>query len=80
MINALKQLGFDYVFDTNFGADLTIMEESTELVSRLKESKALPLFTSCCPGWVNWVEINRPDLLPPFKYNKITTANAWCAN
>ena len=64
MINALRQLGFDYVFDTNFGADLTVMEESTELVARLKSQAKLPLFTSCCPGWVNWVEINRPDLLP----------------
>ena len=64
LINALRELGFDYVFDTNFGADLTIMEEGTELVSRLKNTEKLPLFTSCCPGWVNWVEINRPDLLP----------------
>lgn len=63
LINALKQLGFDYVFDTNFAADLTIMEEGTELLTRLKNQKVLPLFTSCCPGWVNWVEINRPDLL-----------------
>jgi iron-only hydrogenase group A len=64
MINALRQLGFDYVFDTNFAADLTIMEEGTEFVGRLRDQKQLPLFTSCCPGWVNWVEINRPDLLP----------------
>jgi len=63
MINALRQLGFDYVFDTNFAADLTIMEEGTEFLTRLKAQKDLPLFTSCCPGWVNWVEINRPDLL-----------------
>lgn len=67
MINALRQLGFDYVFDTNFAADLTIMEEATEFLARLKDQtgnrKKLPLFTSCCPGWVNWVEINRPDLL-----------------
>ena len=63
MINALKRLGFDYVFDTNFAADLTIMEEGTELVARLKNQNRLPIFTSCCPGWVNWVEINRPDLL-----------------
>jgi NADH-quinone oxidoreductase subunit G len=63
MINALRKLGFDYVFDTNFGADLTIMEEGTELLARLKGGTGLPLFTSCCPGWVNWVEINRPDLL-----------------
>lgn len=64
MIHALRQLGFDYVFDTNFGADLTIMEEGAELLARLKAKRHLPLFTSCCPGWVNWVEINRPDLLP----------------
>jgi len=64
MINALRRLGFDYVFDTNFAADLTVMEEGTELLMRLKERHGLPLFTSCCPGWVNWVEINRPDLLP----------------
>jgi len=63
MINALRQLGFDYVFDTNFAADLTIMEEATELLSRLRNRGELPLFTSCCPGWVNWVELNRPDLL-----------------
>ncbi len=64
LINALRKLGFDYVFDTNFAADLTIMEEGAELLSRLKNKSRLPLFTSCCPGWVNWVEINRPDLLP----------------
>lgn len=63
MVNALRQLGFDYVFDTNFAADLTIMEESTEFLHRLKTQQNLPLLTSCCPGWVNWVEINRPDLL-----------------
>lgn len=63
MINALRELGFDYVFDTNFAADLTIMEEGAELLMRLKNQKQLPIFTSCCPGWVNWVEINRPDLL-----------------
>ena len=66
LINALRQLGFDYVFDTNFAADLTIMEEGSEFLTRLKsheENKNLPLFTSCCPGWINWVEINRPDLL-----------------
>ncbi len=63
LINALRKLGFDYVFDTNFAADLTIMEEGSELLARLKANSNLPLFTSCCPGWVNWVEINRPDLL-----------------
>jgi NADH-quinone oxidoreductase subunit G len=64
LINALRRLGFDFVFDSNFGADLTIMEEGTELLGRLAKRERLPLFTSCCPGWVNWVEIHRPDLLP----------------
>ncbi|MEX1661892.1 [FeFe] hydrogenase, group A [Thioclava sp. 15-R06ZXC-3] len=64
LINALRQLGFDYVFDTNFAADLTIMEEGSELLARIEAGTRLPLFTSCCPGWVNWVELNRPDLLP----------------
>jgi NADH-quinone oxidoreductase subunit G len=70
MINALRQLGFDYVFDTNFAADLTIMEEGTEFLARLAKRERLPLFTSCCPGWVNWVEINRPDLLPHLSTTK----------
>ncbi|WP_321325897.1 [FeFe] hydrogenase, group A [Thiomicrorhabdus sp.] len=70
MINALRQIGFDYVFDTNFAADLTIMEEASEFLTRLKNQKQLPLFTSCCPGWVNWVEINRPDLLPHLSTTK----------
>ena len=64
LINALRRLGFDYVFDTNFAADLTIMEEGSEFLARLEAGTKLPLFTSCCPGWVNWVELNRPDLLP----------------
>lgn len=63
LINALRALGFDYVFDTNFTADLTIMEEGSELLARLEAGTRLPLFTSCCPGWVNWIELNRPDLL-----------------
>ncbi|MEE4245569.1 MAG: [FeFe] hydrogenase, group A [Kangiellaceae bacterium] len=63
MINALRQLGFDYVFDTNFAADLTIMEEATELLGRINDKSRLPLFTSCCPSWVNWIEIHRPDLI-----------------
>ena len=70
MINALHQLGFDYVFDTNFAADLTIMEEASEFLTRLKQQQQLPLFTSCCPGWVNWVEINRPDILPHLSTTK----------
>jgi len=70
MINALRELGFDYVFDTNFAADLTIMEEANEFLTRFKNQQQLPLLTSCCPGWVNWVEINRPDLLPHLSTTK----------
>lgn len=63
MVASLRALGFDKVFDTNFGADLTIMEESNELINRLKEGKNLPLITSCCPGWVKFLEYNYPELL-----------------
>ena len=65
MVTALKQLGFKYVFDTNFGADFTIVEEATELANRLKDpsSGPLPMFTSCCPAWVNYVEQSEPSLL-----------------
>jgi NADH-quinone oxidoreductase subunit G len=65
MVTALKKLGFNYVFDTNFAADLTIVEEATELVSRItKGSAPLPMFTSCCPAWVNYVEQSDPSLIP----------------
>lgn len=70
LIHALRQLGFDHVFDSNFAADLTIMEEGHELLGRLKSGAPLPLFTSCCPGWVNWVELNRPELLPHLSTTK----------
>lgn len=60
---ALRRLGCDYVFDTNFGADLTIMEEGYEFVDRLKNGGVLPQFTSCCPGWVNYCEEYYPELL-----------------
>ncbi len=63
MVAALRMLGFDRVFDTDFGADLTIMEEGTELITRLQSGENLPLMTSCCPGWVKFVEHNFPDLL-----------------
>ncbi len=61
---ALKKLGFDTVFDTNFSADLTIMEEGSELVKRIKDGGVLPMLTSCCPGWVKFAEHFYPDLLP----------------
>lgn len=69
MVSALRRLGFDAVFDTNFTADLTILEEGTELLTRLKnalvEKKpvALPMFTSCSPGWIKYIEYFYPDML-----------------
>ena len=63
MVTSFRHLGFDKVFDTNFAADLTIMEESTELLERLSTGKNLPLITSCCPGWVKFIEYNYPKLL-----------------
>jgi iron-only hydrogenase group A len=63
MIGVLRKLGFDRVFDTNFAADLTIMEEGHELLHRLQNGGPLPMFTSCCPGWVKFVEHFYPDLL-----------------
>lgn len=63
MVAALKRLGFDKVYDTDFGADLTIMEEATELLGRLKNDGTLPMITSCSPGWVNYAEYYYGDLL-----------------
>jgi len=59
---ALKKLGFDYVYDTNFAADLTIMEEGTELIKRITQGGVLPMFTSCCPAWVQFIEHTYPEL------------------
>ncbi len=64
MVAALKRLGFKRVFDTNFAADLTIMEEATELLGRIKNGGKLPMITSCSPGWVNYAEIHYGELLP----------------
>ena len=63
MVAALRRLGFDKVFDTDFSADLTIMEEGYELLNRMKNGGSLPMITSCSPGWINFVEKNYPDLL-----------------
>ncbi len=61
---ALRRIGFDYIFDSNFSADLTIMEEGTEFVGRLTKGQGkIPLFTSCCPAWVDYAEKNYPDML-----------------
>ena len=63
MVTALRMLGFDKVFDTDTGADLTIMEEGTELIQRLEKGENLPLITSCSPGWIKFCEHNFPELL-----------------
>ena len=63
MVTALRRLGFDAVYDTDFAADLTIVEEATEFIERVKNGGVLPMITSCSPGWVNYVEKNYPDLL-----------------
>ena len=64
LITALRRLGFDQVFDTNFGADLTIMEEANEFLRRMGGEGALPLLTSCSPGWVNFLEKFYPEMIP----------------
>lgn len=64
MVTALKRLGFNKVFDTNTGADITIMEEAYELIERLKTKDNLPMITSCSPGWIKYIEMNYPELLP----------------
>jgi iron-only hydrogenase group A len=64
MVSALKEIGFKAVFDTSFAADLTIMEEASELVYRIKNGGTTPMFTSCCPAWVKYVETFNPDMIP----------------
>ena len=64
MVAALRRVGFEKVYDTDFGADLTIMEEANELLHRIKTGGVLPMITSCSPGWINYAETYYPDLLP----------------
>ena len=64
MVSSLKHLGFDKVFDTNTGADFTIMEEATEFIDRFTNGGTLPMITSCSPGWVRFLELNYPELIP----------------
>ncbi len=64
MFAALRRLGFYRVYDTDFAADLTIIEEATELLGRFKKKSVLPMLTSCSPGWINYLEFNYPDLIP----------------
>ena len=62
LVAALRRMGFDEIYDTDFGADLTIMEESKEFLERVKSGEKLPLFTSCCPAWVKFCEQKYPEL------------------
>ena len=64
MVAALKRLGFNKVFDTNTGADFTIVEEANEFIERFSNNENLPMITSCCPGWVKYAEMNYPEFLP----------------
>lgn len=64
IVTALKLLGVDYVFDTSLTADLTIMEETAEFLDKLKTGKKLPMFTSCCPGWIKHIENEYPHIMP----------------
>ncbi len=64
IITALRRMGFDQVYDTNFGADLTVIEEGNEFLDRYSQKQKLPLFTSCCPAWVKFAEQYYPDMLP----------------
>lgn len=65
LVSALRKMGFDYIFDTDFAADLTIMEEGSELLEKLKhkENEKFPMFTSCCPGWVRFLKSQYPDMV-----------------
>jgi len=63
MVTALRKIGFDKVFDTNTGADLTIMEEANEFIERFKNGGTLPMITSCSPGWIKYIEMNYPEQL-----------------
>lgn len=63
IVAALRRMGFDRIFDTSVGADLTVIEETNEFISRLEKNEKLPLFTSCCPAWVNYAQNNYPDLM-----------------
>lgn len=64
IVAALRRMGFDEIYDTTLGADLTVLEESEEFLGRLEENKNLPIITSCCPGWVQYCEKKHPEFLP----------------
>jgi len=64
IVAALHRMGFDEIYDTSLGADLTVLEESEEFLHRLEENENIPLITSCCPGWIQYAEKKHPELLP----------------
>lgn len=64
LIGSLRAIGIDYIFDTNFGADLTVIEEAFELVERIRKHKLLPMFTTCCPSWYMFIEKLYPEIIP----------------
>ena len=70
LVGVLKEIGFDYVFDVTLGADMTIMEEASELIKRKKEKGVLPMMTSCCPSWVRYLETFYPELIPHLSTTK----------
>ena len=65
LVGGMRKIGFDYIFDTNFAADLTIMEEGSEFLEKLKnqENEKFPMFTSCCPGWIRFIKSQYPDMV-----------------
>lgn len=80
LVNVLHRLGFDEVYDTSYGADLTVIEESEELLERLASGENLPLFTSCCPAWVKFCE-NRLSGSGKKSVNlPFTAADVWCCD
>lgn len=70
MVSALKEIGFDYVFDVNMGADFTVVEEASELIEKVKSGEGLPLFTSCCPAWFNYCEKFYPEYVKNLSSSK----------
>ena len=70
MVTALKEIGFDFVFDVNMGADFTVIEEANELIEKLSSGKDLPLFTSCCPAWFNYCEKFYPEFVKNLSSSK----------
>ena len=76
----MRELGFNKVFDTKFGADLTIVEEAYEFIERLQNGGTLPMITSCCPGWIKFCEQEFPDMLQHLSSCKIAAANVWRSN